>query len=91
MLAYASYLLPSGVSQRAEFPNSDRALTLSARGRVLRRTSFQSVMCEYMIIVYVFTHYALCKDINLFEHSLSDDLISISGLGPKTVILGILI
>ena len=48
-------------------------------------------MCKYVIIIYVFTHYALCKDINLFEYPLSADLISISELGPKKVIVGILI
>ena len=38
-------------------------------------------MC--VIIIHVFMHYALCKDINFIESPPSVELIGISELGPK--------
>lgn len=47
-------------------------------------------MC--VIIIHMFMHYALCKDINFFESPPSVELIGISELGPKIkVIIGIMI
>ena len=47
-------------------------------------------MC--VIIIHVFMHYALCKDINFIESPPSVELIGISELGPKKkkVIIGIM-
>lgn len=46
-----------GSARKLSTPPSARALTLSARGRVLHRTS----------VISVFTCYVLCKDINLLS------------------------
>ena len=48
-------------------------------------------MC--VIIIHVFMHYALCKDINFIESPPSVELIGISELGQKKkkkVIIGII-
>lgn len=63
-----------GPARELSAPKPARSLTLSARRGILRRMS--------VIIIDMFTHPALCKDINLCGPSPSADLIGISELGP---------
>ena len=46
-------------------------------------------MC--VIIIHLFMHYALYKDINFVESPPSVELIGISELSPKKVIIGIMV